>query len=337
MDYRVPVYHGLLSKQFLDEQRMSTTFNEESFARESMSIWTGQSKDSWLSNKQLIAHRKLLKCEREAQKNINNPDVYYNMACDIGRYQANSAITIMKVLPSKTGAWKKKLVYIEIINGESLIDQATKIKEIIERFHPREVVIDGNGLGSGLIDAMVRPSFNPKTGKTYPEYYVMNDDNYLPPGRKTPPEKPDPDNRIIIYNLKAGAGNDSEIHANFFAQITSGNVDFLANERVVKTKLLATKKGQKMSLYDRREFLLPYEMTSRLMDEINNLKLKPTGVQNQIKVEQISRSMPKDRFSSVEYNLWRIKFYEDASIKKSKKITGVKDLIRFTPKRGVKH
>lgn len=54
-----------------------------------------------------------------------------------------------------------------------------------------------------------------------------------------------------------------------------------------------------MSLYDRRKFLLPYEMTSRLMDEMNNLKLKPTGVQNQIKVEQISKSMPKDRFSAL--------------------------------------
>ena len=116
---------------------MSTTFNEESFARESMSIWTGQSKDSWLSNKQLIAHRKLLKCEREAQKNINNPDAYYNMACDIGRYQANSAITIMKVLPSKTGDVEEKLVYIEIINGESLIDQATKIKRNYRKISPK--------------------------------------------------------------------------------------------------------------------------------------------------------------------------------------------------------
>lgn len=35
-----------------------------------------------------------------------------------------------------------------------------------------------------------------------------------------------------------------------------------------------------MSLYDRRVYLLPYEMTSRLIDELNNLKLKPTGVQN---------------------------------------------------------
>jgi len=57
-------------------------------------------------------------------------------------------------------------------------------------------------------------------------------------------------------------------------------VAFLAHERVVKEKLNSTKKGSKMSLYDKRVFLLPYEMTSRLMDELNNLRLKPTGVQN---------------------------------------------------------
>jgi len=33
-----------------------------------------------------------------------------------------------------------------------------------------------------------------------------------------------------------------------------------------------------MSLYDRRVYLMPYEMTSRLVDECNNLRLKPTGI-----------------------------------------------------------
>ena len=74
-----------------------------------------------------------------------------------------------------------------------------------------------------------------------------------------------------------------------------------------------------MSLYDRRVFLLPYEMTSRLVDEINNLKLKPTGVQNQFKIEQISRSINKDRFSSLEYGLYRVKYYEDKEFQKRKK------------------
>jgi len=33
-----------------------------------------------------------------------------------------------------------------------------------------------------------------------------------------------------------------------------------------------------MTPIDRRIYLMPYEMTSRLMDELNNLRLKPTGI-----------------------------------------------------------
>lgn len=74
-----------------------------------------------------------------------------------------------------------------------------------------------------------------------------------------------------------------------------------------------------MTLYDRRVYLLPYEMTSRLMDELNNLRLKPTGVQNQFKVERISKSIEKDRFSALEYLLYRVKYYEDKEIYKRRK------------------
>ena len=69
-----------------------------------------------------------------------------------------------------------------------------------------------------------------------------------------------------------------------------------------------------MTAYDRRVFLLPYEMTSRLMDELNNLRLKPTGIENKYKVERISRSLEKDRFSALEYALYRVKYYEDKEI-----------------------
>ena len=74
-----------------------------------------------------------------------------------------------------------------------------------------------------------------------------------------------------------------------------------------------------MTSYDRRVFLLPYEMTSRLMDELNNLKLKPTGIENKYKVERISRSIEKDRFSALEYGLYRVKYYEDKEIFKKRK------------------
>lgn len=33
VDYRVPVKYGLLDKRFLDEQRLSSTYSSETFAR----------------------------------------------------------------------------------------------------------------------------------------------------------------------------------------------------------------------------------------------------------------------------------------------------------------
>ena len=166
---------------------------------------------------------------------------------------------------------------------------------------------------------MVLPSFDTKTGEQYPAYFTFNSEHHLPPEMKNESDEPKPQFNAIIYDIKAGSSNDDSIHSNFFAQINNGSVSFLAHERIVKDKLLQTKKGQKMSLYDRRLYLMPYEMTSRLMDELNNLRLKPTGIQNQFKVERISRSIEKDRFSALEYGLYRVKYYEDKAMLRRKK------------------
>lgn len=182
---------------------------------------------------------------------------------------------------------------------------------------------------------MALPSVDIKTGEEFPPYYVFNNEYHLPPEMVVETENPKPEYNAIIYDIKAGSANDDLIHSNFFAQINNGSISFLAHERIVKDKLLKTIRGQKMSLYDRRVYLLPYEMTSRLIDELNNLRLKPTGVQNQFKVERISRSIEKDRFSSLEYNLYRVKYYEDKYFSRKKKKDG-KSFVFFSPisKRG---
>lgn len=179
---------------------------------------------------------------------------------------------------------------------------------------------------------MSLPSFDAKTGEQFPPYYAFNNEHHLPPEKKSESDEPLPEFNAIIYDIKAGASNDDIIHSNFFSQINNGSVSFLANERIVKDKLLQTEKGKKMSLYDRRVYLLPYEMTSRLMDELNNLKLKPTGVQNQFKVERISKSIEKDRFSSLEYSLYRVKYYEDKAMKRAKK-KNMKQYTFFSPRK----
>lgn len=319
LSYVTPLRYGLLDKATMMDQRYSSTVSEESFARESLSIWTGSANDAWLDSKKILRHRTLLKCERKAQFMESHPDIYYIIGADIARYSANTAVMVVKVIPTSNG-FKKNVVYTEVIHGANYItEQAPRLKKLIQLYEPREIIIDGNGPGIGLLDAMVLPSFDAKTGEQFPPYFAFNNEHHLPPEMRVESDMPRPDYNAIIYDIKAGSSNDDEIHSNFFAQINNGSVSFLANERIVKEKLMKTKNGQKMSVYDRRVFLMPYEMTSRLMDELNNLRLKPTGIQNQFKVERISRSIEKDRFSALEYALYRVKFYEDRDFRKRKK------------------
>ena len=166
---------------------------------------------------------------------------------------------------------------------------------------------------------MALPSVDSNTGENFPAYYVFNNNHHLPPDMKSETDEPRSEFNAIIYDIKAGSSNDDQIHSNFLAQINNGTIALLAHERIAKDKLLQTAKGQKMTLYDRRVFLLPYEMTSRLIDELNNLRLKPTGIANQFKIERISHSIQKDRFSALEYTLYRIKYYEDKALQRRKK------------------
>ena len=65
LSYEVPLHYGLLDKATLMDQRYSTTVSEDSFARESLSIWSGNNREAWLDSKRLNKRRTLLKCERK--------------------------------------------------------------------------------------------------------------------------------------------------------------------------------------------------------------------------------------------------------------------------------
>lgn len=317
--YELPVHYGLLNKKFLNEQRMSATFDMDSFARESQSIWTGSNSDSWFNSNRLIKIRKLLNAERKA-KSSNNPKMFYEIGVDVARTGNNdTSVMVVKVLPSQDG-WTKKVVYTENLSKISFPEQAARIKELNELFNPRDIVIDANTIGAGLLDQLVIPSIGPK-GQQYGALYVSNDPDTYPHPRGV---------EAKIYNIKANAALNNEIYSNFYIQMNSGNVLLLANERIAREKLLSTKKGQRMNLYQREKFLLPYIMTSRLIDEINNLKLRPTGAANQLAVEQISRRINKDRVSALAYVLYRIKEYEDKETRRNKKRTGIGAMTFFS-------
>jgi len=90
---------------------------------------------------------------------------------------------------------------------------------------------------------MALPSYDPRTGETFPAYFAFNNDHHLPPELSDPIEEPIIKYNAIIYDIKAGATNEDEIHAAFLTAINNGSTSFLAHERIIKDKLMATKKG----------------------------------------------------------------------------------------------
>ena len=63
--------------------------------------------------------------------------------------------------------------------------------------------------------------------------------------------------------------------------------------------------------------LSPYIETTKLFEEICNLKIKTNA--GNVVVERINNKINKDRFSAFEYGLWRIKTFEEQYYKKKRR------------------
>ena len=312
--WRTPVAMGLQSKTFIKDQKEEGTYNEASFEREYESIWSGSTEDAFFNAEIFNRNRILNLPEHEASGRASRL-AYYILAVDVGRKGCDTVICVFKVTPQAQGASIKNLVNIITLTDEHFEEQAIKLKKLFFKYNASRIVIDGNGMGIGLVDYMVKSQIDPETLEVYPDFGVYEDTEQYYKKYKTP-------NTVLdaMYIIKATAPINSEAHANARSQLSSGKVKFLIDERVAKNKLIATKVGQNMTPEERSIYLKPFTLTSILRDEMMNLREENEGIN--IILKQANRGIRKDKFSAFEYGLFYIKQEEDK--KKKRK--------RFNPK-----
>lgn len=83
-DYKVPMICGLLPKNYLQEIKLSSTYKDDSFAREYLGQWTGGSSDSFFDYDKMTRYRKLINPENY-QNLKGRSDVFYLISVDVGR------------------------------------------------------------------------------------------------------------------------------------------------------------------------------------------------------------------------------------------------------------
>lgn len=308
--YKIPVLVKLLDKNFVKDLKMDGTFNESSFAREYESKWSGTVEDAFFNSESFDRNRILKQPEKEASGRIGKGG-FYVLSMDVGRKGCDSVVCVFKVTPQPQGVSLKQLVNIFTLSDEHFEDQCIKVKKLFYKFKAKRLVIDGNGLGIGLLDYLVKPQIDPDTNELFPDFGVYNDeDGYYKKYRTQNCEQD------ALYVIKANAPINTEAHANAQTQLSSGKVKMLIDERIAKTKLLGTKVGQNMTPEERAEYLKPFTLTSILKEEMMNLREETEGVN--IILKQANRGIRKDKFSAFEYGLYYIKHEEDNKKKKKK-------------------
>lgn len=197
------------------------------------------------------------------------------------------------------------------MNDEHFEDQAIFLKRLYYKYNANRIVIDGNGNGAGLVDYMVKPQIEQETGDVLPPFGVYNDDKGEYVKYKTNDTELD-----AMYIIKANAAINSDAHVNAKSQLASGKVKLLIDPRLAQQKLLAQKAGQNMTTEQRAKYLLPFNLTSILGEEMANLREENEGVN--INLKQVNKRIRKDKFSSFEYGLYYLKLEEDKKKKRKK-------------------
>lgn len=292
-DWRLSSWYGRgrTKAQILNiKANMSSVY----FAQNYESKWVG------VADSALVNINKLLKCRNLEQPVLRNKDLNeeYYIGVDVARSEntANNqscANIIHVVRNSSYKIIRLELVYtIGISNTQNFTGQAIQVKKLKYAYNAKMVIVDGNGLGSGLVDELLKEQYDPTTGEKFPCWNTVNTDNQ--------PENPkESDN--CLFDIKA-QGIQSKIISDFIDCVDSQ-----------KLSMLVHKKDSDFTMEEKEDVdsnILPFVQTDFLFEEIANLKLKILS-NGALTVEKSVKKMNKDRWSALAYVVYYIMEYEN--------------------------
>ena len=297
--WATPCWYGR-SYGIEDLERYKKTSSPIFFQQNYESRWTGVSANGLVDMVKLLSLQTLDKAEFKTDGKSE-----YILAMDVARSQkagkCQSSVAVLKMERSSNHRIRRlPLVNLTTISGEeNFTSQAITIKKIYNDFLPNCVVIDGNGLGRGLVDELAREQEDPETGEILPCWQSFNTELQT--------EKPDAVRcmYMLIQTEKIPGTNlsaNSDAIAKFMEVVDTGKLQLLNADAGANI-------GSEDLEYSKDE-RLPFIHTKFFIDEVSNLKMKVLP-NNQLKIEQAVASVPKDRFSAVEYAIWYAMRFED--------------------------
>lgn len=301
-DYRIPVMHGLLSVDKVKDKLQASSYKLESFLREYMSVWTGGSEDSYYSYTQISKCRTLVRPEFKRQEGFSG---FYICAVDVARFEGDQTVAMIFKVYTEGERYKIHLVNIKILNGTHFKDQSAMIKQFDLDYDFKAIVLDINGNGAGLADYLIDEQET--NGIYYQPYGFINKNKYSSTEKRNCVRK--------LFGIEANRTLNSEIYTNAHIILSLRRVSLLLNERQARRYFSQYKSWNKMNPVKQANKLIPYAQTTKLQDQLANLKAN-LDTNSTIVLSRINSHTRKDLVSSFVYGLYYINLVEEEERKK---------------------
>nr|DAR55648.1 MAG TPA: large terminase [Caudoviricetes sp.] len=309
LPYQVSVKEGLLSREQIEDEMSETDFDEVKWSMEMDCLFFGDTEGAFFSFDD-IGCRRTLQTAVYPPSFINNktykiPELATNerriMSVDVALMASNkhrndaSAIIINSAIPTNNNNYVSNIIYLENHEGLNTDELALVIRRLFRLYKCTDLVVDTNGSGLGVFDALIRDMVDPETGELYGALSCCNDKDMA--ARCKVANAPE-----VIWSIKANASFNNEICILLRSGFKQGKINLLVSEFEAEEILKDKIKGYaKMQPFEQLQYKMPYIQTTLLIYELTKLEHEIKGTNIKI-IEKTG--MRKDRYSSLAYNYW---------------------------------
>ena len=310
LPYQISIKENLLSREQIEDEMSESDFDEMKFMMEMETLWWGDTNGAFFTFDDISQRRKLQTAVYPISlvgnsRNLKIPELVLNerriLSVDVALMASKknkndaSSIIINSAIPTNNDNFISNIIYMENHEGLNTDELALIIRRLYEMYKCTDLVIDTNGVGLGVFDALIQDMVDPETGDLYRALSCCND-KVMAERCKVPNAKK------VIWSIKASASFNNDICILLRSGFQKGKINLLVSEFEAEEILRDRIKGfNKMPAYEQLQYKMPYIQTTLLVYELINLEHEIKGTN--IKITEKS-GMRKDRYSSLAYNYW---------------------------------
>lgn len=323
LSYQLAIKENLLSAEQVADEMSESDFNELSWRMEMETEWVGDDEGALFAYDDVAKNRKLKTAVYPpnfvlgiTDKKVKIPELAHNerriMSIDVALLASTkhdndaAAIFINSALPNFENKYISNIIYTENHEGLHSDDLALIIRRLFDQYHCTDLVLDVRGVGISIYDDLCRDIYDNELGITYPALSCCNDQTFA--DRCSDKNAPK-----VIWVINATAQLNNDMTLLLREQFRKGKINLLVSEFEAEEILQGYRGYNSLSTAEKTKMILPYINTTLLINELINLQSEVKGVN--IKVKEKS-GMRKDRFSSLQYNIYVTMLLEQKLAKK---------------------